>query len=739
MKQTHKFQAGFNLLEVLIAIAIFAIGMMALASLQGNLTRSAADANTRTVATNIAEELIENRRGFARITDPTNTFPAFDDIVNETATVTRGGITYTVVSDVTSYWYDLASDAFTTTEPTGSPVPDYKLMQVNVSWTAPNFRSVEGTELSGADVGTGSITISDTISSLTSAASSKVATQEEHEIPAPAVDYNPGQRPDIVSLSLGDNKFKESLLPEPDVIRRNELVETRFDVITYSQTDAGALFLRREEFIAVSCECSLRAPPGDPELSGRRPTVWAGDEYAEGHLVDKPYGVSANNQQSAFCDICCRDHHDGGSSTDDHADTAVNAYDPFRPTSEYWDSGSFDGDHKHYNRVRNGNNPPTLELADAVNDTYVEACKLVRKDGFFKVAQDFRQEDRHVFPQDFLDDQSEVDTYSAYVTQAADDYENAAYVDYETAPPCIGGPSPCVEEPSYGADYPDAAGDGEFPTWTELPLDGQATQQLRSRGIYIDYLSYDLRTVIDCLRAGGDEDSCQTGDVVLDRTLSTNILEIIPFYDVQLTFLNRWTETPTNTPVDTTNEGLEDDNAHSRGVASKQALGGSVVDASGHRGNLGLTDTAMTDPQYASNIIGNTIVVQALDDSGNGGGDPEPDPNPIVAGNITETVSGLQATDIEVVGVNGAQCDRTVGGYSCSVPPTASNPRLRVHGYGQNNQNRYACSTGSLLIKNSEVVNGANAEAVFELHASPTNPEGTTYNIHVQSPACGST
>ncbi len=50
---------GFTLIEVLIGILIFAIGMMALAKLQGNLARNSGDSNARTVATNIAEEMIE--------------------------------------------------------------------------------------------------------------------------------------------------------------------------------------------------------------------------------------------------------------------------------------------------------------------------------------------------------------------------------------------------------------------------------------------------------------------------------------------------------------------------------------------------------------------------------------------------------------------------------------------------------------------------------------------------------
>jgi Tfp pilus assembly protein PilV len=53
-----------GLLDVLLAIIIFVVGMLALASLQGNLTRSSADANARTVGINIAEENIERLRQF---------------------------------------------------------------------------------------------------------------------------------------------------------------------------------------------------------------------------------------------------------------------------------------------------------------------------------------------------------------------------------------------------------------------------------------------------------------------------------------------------------------------------------------------------------------------------------------------------------------------------------------------------------------------------------------------------
>jgi type IV pilus modification protein PilV len=78
--------AGYTLIEVLVGILIFALGMMALAKLQGNLARNSGDANARTVATNIAEETIEAARTFGRI-DSDGVNAAYNDIVDGTVTI----------------------------------------------------------------------------------------------------------------------------------------------------------------------------------------------------------------------------------------------------------------------------------------------------------------------------------------------------------------------------------------------------------------------------------------------------------------------------------------------------------------------------------------------------------------------------------------------------------------------------------------------------------------------------
>jgi type IV pilus assembly protein PilV len=138
---------GFTLIEVLIGIVIFALGMLALAQLQGSLARNSTDSNARTVAANIAEETIEAARRFSQISsDGTNA--AYNDIVDGTATITRGGNSYTVTTNETGYYYN--NGTFTTTAPTGAARSDMKLVEVTVTWNdSQEFQVDETTQTTG--------------------------------------------------------------------------------------------------------------------------------------------------------------------------------------------------------------------------------------------------------------------------------------------------------------------------------------------------------------------------------------------------------------------------------------------------------------------------------------------------------------------------------------------------------------------------------------------------------------
>lgn len=660
--------SGFTLMEVLIGILIFAVGMMALAKLQGNLARNSGDSNARTVATNIAEEAIESARQFSQITsDGTNA--AYNDIVDATTTVNRSGNLFTVVTEVTDY-YVSADGSYSTSAPAGASRSDMKLVELTVTWNTEREFQIDGSTTTSGRMGTGSITLRDVISSITSPAGGKVTLGTGGStMVSPPVQYNPGANPDIVSIQLGANKFKESTTPLPDVFRTDELVETTFDVVTYSQNDSGATFLRREEFKSVSCECRLRAPSSADE-GGLRPTIWEGYEYTEGEFVSKPYGESASNQQSQFCDLCCRDHHDGGTgSADRGSDPGRSLYNPFRFGDDYIEDGSFAGDHKHYNRNRDGE----LVLAESDGDVYVEACRMIRKDGFWRLAQDLRQEGLNSFPGDYLDDDGEVDSYSDYVTDAVTAFSTAAGDGYENSPPILTPPAsmePSVQFPASTPANP-----------TNFDVAGVTAQQLRARGVYIDYLTDVLRDRIDCLEDGGSGSDCDVPDV-------TSPLEIIPFYDVQLTWLARWNETPTNNPVDVTNEAIANDNSHTRGYATLESgFGYSTINSAVHRGNLGLTGTDPIDPWYNYDLESYDMYALAVDSDS-----PPPLSGEVVSGTITSSVGGVKAADVEIVATD-AQCDRTNTGYRCFIYANTNNPRLEVRNYFKMNKILLGCST----------------------------------------------
>jgi type IV pilus modification protein PilV len=707
---TRKQAGGFTLIEVLVGIVVFAIGMMALAQLQGHLAKSSGESNARTVATNLAEETIEALRTFRQL-QASNDVAAFGNIVSGNQTFTRGGNDYAVTSNVTDYYYNPATEDFQVEKPNGDIIfPDLKRVELTVSWgsgdLAQSFR-IDGSNSTTA-LGTGSVTMVDLISSYTTTTAAKVALNNYADgLYAPPVSYNPGQNPDIVSIQLGQNKFKESTTPLPDVIRTDELVETRFDVVTYSQSDTGSTFLRREEFRAVSCECTLQIPASDGE-GGLRPSIWNGKDYTEGEFVAKPFGASANNQQSIYCDICCRDHHDGGAGSNDVAgDPGRARYNPFRNIAGYHGEGALAGDHFHYGRDNRG----ILVLAQDDGDAYLEACRLVRKDGFWRVAQDLRQEGLNSFPGDYLDEESEVGEYSKYVTDAVSAYEFdiGNTNNYEQSPPALIPPaemSPAVVFPASTVDLASEMADGAI-----------VEQQLRSRGVYVDYMTDELRALINCLDLGGSGSDCEVPDV-------NSALEIIPFYDVQLTWLARWTETPTNNPIEVTNEAIADDNSHSRGIATLElGFGYSTIDAEVHSGNLGLTGTDPIDFTYGSDLAHYPLYALAPEFSA-----PPELSNVVISGTITSSVPGVRASDVEIE-ATGAQCDRTNIGFECTLLAGAASPRLKIFNYFKLNANLVGCSAnGTMTIHGSEV--SANNWTRFNLPLSSSSDANIVIKVN---------
>ena len=156
---------------------------------------------------------------------------------------------------------------------------------------------------------------------------------------------------------------------------------------------------------------------------------------------------------------------------------------------------------------------------------------------------------------------------------------------------------------------------------------------------------------------------------------------------MQLTWLARWNESPSNNPVDVTNEAIANNNSHDRGMASLESgYGISTINSTVHTGNLGLTGTDPIDPWYSGDVADYDLYALADDFSL-----PPPLSGAIVSGEIVSSVGGVKAADVEIE-ATGAVCDRTLTGYECAIELGVTNPRLTVSNYFKANKILVACS-----------------------------------------------
>jgi hypothetical protein len=658
-------------------------------------------------------------------------------IVDSSAEIARGGQTYSVTANVQDYYLmeDLVS---ITDDPSVLPegwftgLSSFKAVELTVSWVSgdddrPGF---QGAPEDDVHLGSGALTVSSIIPSIPNLGSAKIAEEPDDE-EGTVIPYQPGQRPDIVRLDLNGGKFKESTTPRPDVVRSDSLAETWFDVITYNQS-GDASFLRREEFLVISCECELMA--ADENNLALLPTVWTGLQYSEEEWAEKPYGVSANNQQSFYCDTCCRDHHDISTTNADKV------YDPARLDNRpNWSmDGGIDGDHDHFERITQGNKAGLTSAS--VGDTYVEACRMVRKDGFMRVAQDVRQAGFLGFPEGFLDTPDGAGDYASYVTAESAGWYTANYG--------VNGRNPAMANNNL-QDRLDAPLAARFPgdssaNATTLPFLGLNSQQMRSRGVYLDHLTQPTLELIGCINRALEDG----GDVAEDCNAPgvTNVLQVMPFFELQTTWLSFWDAM--GDPVSVTNEAVADDNGHSRGYAlltNESATATSLVNSRMFRGNIGLsvTDPITVDEEDAGNSDVNEDS-HSLYVAVNGGGDgtiPAP-MGYIWEADFGSAVNRVEVSDTIVTPLGNEYCTRTSTMLRC-ITPVSSPGNITISGLtklqGQTYIPLYVCVAepdGQSLFDISTVFDGVTNTATLSWSAPAGNVD-VTLSLSIEDENCG--
>lgn len=681
---------GFSLIEVMISLVIVAVGLLALSKFHTELFQSTANAQSRTIALNIAEAKLEDLRYFSQISQPQDTNIPPNDIpwssaadpmayvyINDDAggkivsgTPTINGETFTGYSltwDVTDLWHDFSSGTDLTV---GTGVSDLKQINVTVTWDDEQGETQQ-------------VSLMQNISS-TNPGGSYLLANATSGSPGPDVEHTLGALPDVVPLCVSgdctqDGLLKETDNPEPEVSSNEDYAVVSFSEVTY--VNGTNIVKKREDFQTVNCACTQAAStalanyPSHIELTV---DVDGNDVITnvDGGTATKRVGTRINTgqsgQQSEWCDTCCRDHHDDINSGEF-------LYDPFRENNTTNYPVALNGDHSHFDIGGN--------VADSIGDDYIEACKMVRVDGLWRVAQDWRQETVKVMPASFLF--SNLTDFQDYVGDVITEHAIAA-VGNMSYPQNIGVSTAVLD------NEPD-----------DYVMSPSSSEQLVSRSIYIDYMPAALRAAID---------------------VSAIDFEIIPFHDINTTKLSIWGSDDTNLAT-VTNENIEDNNTHSRGMTTALSTGTPDISSTMRHGNTGFTNSTPVYPEVAKATDTDDIT---LDISG---GTP---PTTIgVTGSITRTTAtNLDYDQITITGGVGVTCSREADlagptfAYTCSFPAstlvsvTLSDYNV-TSGAPGNRRNNTICSTETMVINGTQ---GSNSEeTVLTLFEAAS----TTLNISI--------
>lgn len=504
--------SGFSLLEVLIAVVVLSVGLLALAALQGSLTQSSADAKVRgRVAAMLSARMDTLRsRGYGAIpvggpTTVTSTSGACDatdpgdwlDCTREQAALGSLSVTQTV-----------ALVAFTTPNPA-----QYKRITLAASWPDASGQARR-------------LEVASDVSSL--ALVSNFVTPPEPEgsgSSGPIVRTANPATAGMVPIALSDDATSSTTNPMPELVGKNknqEIVGTRFSVLNYTPpgSDGAVVMQKRFETEVVKCSCQYgRGGNNLPTIyrTPRWPAIWTGDRYdlyaPETPSVPAP-GVAANAgpkagaQQSALCQECCRDHHDVASTEDAR-------FDPERS----------DGLVSKYDRDASG---ALVLQPDTTHGTYVDACRLVRVDGFWRTASDLyarqyglleTQPEGDQLARSGLPTAAAVNAYTGFVKDFLADYDG-------TSPP-----------PGDGQARFDATAGINVPTLVTIPQASASDYRyLHGRALYVDHLEAQARErIADIVADTGPRGMCATGTPAADC-----VMPYLPFTTVNLTEIARW-------------------------------------------------------------------------------------------------------------------------------------------------------------------------------------------------------
>lgn len=759
-----ELQRGTGLIEVLVAILVLAVGMLAMSKMHGILIRDGGTANNRAIAVSLAQEKLDDLRGFKWINAASSGGEGCGNGIfcySEIAT-NAGGFEYSVattppcstaqaagnlrlssglveIKDLTPPANPSCKVLFTANR-TWTVVDNvgFKLVTVTVTWTDQNGN--------GSEVLQSAIVADDANITAFGAGGAGAA------LPGPKVAYTAGQAPDAVAISIGGGKSTETSKPLPEVFSNGNSISVTLPQVVY-QGDTSKTLVSQEEFSTVSCSCSLLAK----EVRGSTPyrSIWNSTtgalEIEKGvDNISKPVGYPSdiNNAsfrwdptktiQSPLCTACCRDHHDT-------ADEAT--FRPYAELSEFSVSSDLSGDHKHY--LNNGSG-----AAASVGQDYAESCRMKRIDGYWRVVPDWYLIGLTTIPCDYFSpgsagcppasaDAGRLTTYKDALRTLLSNFVyyigiNQA-IDTSTA-----------KMPEFTGTFGPLVGTGDSDA---LMLTIGGSRQLIARGIYADVIFKPRGTAPRTVDATyyGKISGLATGIT----STNENLLSYLQFYDTNLTMLARWTptsvsdagnnpsgsctaNTPDSDPVCVTNQPIKVitsgsagyyDNFYTRGKLIGKLSGSNLVTATVPSGNVGLTNGISIDTSSSS-----TRQASVLAKIGGTGG---------INGTVARANETVDLSKISISATNGVVCVKdnaasltsssTSLAYSCTIPSSWSGPSTLTFTSSTNTTNPITfglVGAATRLYPGTITFSSAGQQALFVAYGSVVTIGGQIKETH---------
>jgi type IV pilus modification protein PilV len=581
---------GFSLIEVLIAVVVLSVGLLALAALQARLARSGAESKIQTVALSLAQERVEQLRNFGS----RDQYRQIDSSAAEVINRQGAGGAFTRNVTVTRWVWNTTTQSFVQAASNTDTVGprEFKEIGVSVGWT-------------DADGQGRSVVLRDTVSATAPADSALTLRDNELVKRQPRVHIYTPSEVGIIPIAIGTDLAAASSNPQPELSKRGTSTVTQFNVQTYRTDSSNPLLQRRVDFAFTNCDCQMAGVSSNTSPAFE-PTYWNGMRYTPpkripdgpGDTRSRPIGESVTrfmngeDFQDQLCDSCCRDHHDPV--------TAETKVDPFRPRNDVTPNN-----HNHYELgFATGDAPITG------NQTYHEVCRLVRVDGIFRVATDTRMENLTLLrmsgsPSSPTLAKPTIDAYASF----AKDFVAAAWVNYVSTLPatdeeprnqfpgpdlllesCTGAPLTCTPTTlgqTHNGTVLNLRGTGMAP----LEVTNTEPKWLNARGLYIDWISQETKDAIACI-GNTTEARCRT---FRDAT----VLELVPFVAVNMTGLSRFGPTSSSI-VAVLNQAISN-TGYLRGRVSARSSGIEPdVFALSSGGNAGLVDRSPASPAESS-------------------------------------------------------------------------------------------------------------------------------------------